>query len=246
MSFADKEKHDTSDIDTTNTKTFAQPKPSDKFDGVDLSKYRQPELVEALNRLTSFTYAGSLFVIPAIKIAMRSFWKGSDVPMKELFAKLGGTELNHETEPPRVQVKQSLAQRMIHFIVVGLPLALLVGAAYGVLNLVTNIWSDVIKVSSITNTLFENAKSDLKQWSAHPEQRPSKEKAIDAWSAQIIGPYTTLLLKRKLVGPLKVLAWPASAFVNKFVRRAAFNAASMVETFGANRGFQPFRKSASS
>ena len=79
---------------------------SSAFKGIDLSRYRQPALVESLDRLTSFTYAGSLLLKPAFKIMWRSaLYQDGEVRMQQLLSQLTGT--SPVTEPRRPRVSRS-------------------------------------------------------------------------------------------------------------------------------------------
>jgi len=218
--------------------------------GLDLSKYRQPALIDALDRLTSFTYAGSLLLKPALKIGWRSLlYQDAEVRLQDLVSKLQG--IDSITQPPTVpnqrgsqqQVHRTLMQRIIHFFLIGLPLSFIVGLAYGVANFITCIWSDIMTVLSLSTNLFESAKSDLNYYYQHPESRPTKDEAVEAWSAQIVGPYTRVLIAKKL-GPFGFVSKPIAKVVQKFVHRAASQAAEQAVKYGSSKGFQPFRPAA--
>jgi len=236
-----------------------------QLNGLDLSKYRQPKLVDALDRLTSFTYAGSLLLKPALKIMWRSaIYQDAEVRLQDLVTKLKGagsimqppTESVTEERKEQInkaqqnkpasqtqqqqQARRSLVERITHFFFIGLPLAVLVGLAYGCVNFVTCIWSDVFTVASLSQKLFETAKTDLNYYYKHPESRPTRNEAIDAWSAQIIAPYTRTIIQKKL-GPFGFISGPVSNLVTKFVRRSANIAATEAEKYGKTRGFTPFR-----
>ena len=235
--------------------------------GIDLSRYRQPALVEALDRLTSFTYAGSLLLKPALKIMWRSaLYQDGQVRLQELLSQLQGSSPINEPPTPSSSSAQeqragpasskpqkkaaaapsaprSLSDRLFHFLFVGIPMAVLVGLAYGVVNFVTCIWKDVTTVTSTSTLLFDTAKSDLSFYMSHPESRPTKDEAVDAWSGQIIRPYTQAIVKRKL-GPFG-LGWvsgPISNAVQLLIRRAASTSATEVQKYAKKyRGFDLFQ-----
>jgi len=237
---------------------------SEQLHGLDLSKYKQPDLVAALDRLTSFTYAGTLLMKPAMKIMWRSaFYQDADVRLNELLSKLKG--FSPITEPPteeqqeetkkaikkgeaneakKSQPKRGLAERIVHFFTVGLPLAIIVGLLYGVVNFMTCIWSDISTVASTSTALFNNAKEDLDYYMKHPESRPTKEEAIEAWTGQIIGPYTQTIVQRKL-GPLGFISSPISSVVQRLVKRFAYTTANELEKYAKKtKGFNPFKPEA--
>jgi len=235
--------------------------------GVDLSKYRQPQLVEALDRLTSFTYAGSLLLKPALKIMWRSaLYQDADVRLQDLLSQLQGT--SPITEPPAgaaanaaaaaapasnrqqkqakargSQPSRTMAERFIHFFCVGIPMAVLVGLAYGVVNFVTCIFGDVKTVASTSHNLFQQAKTDLNHYVQHPEARPTKDQAIDAWTQQIVQPYTQAIVKRKL-GPFGVgfVAAPIAGAVQRVVRVFANSSATELQHYAKKyKGFDVFK-----
>ena len=223
---------------------------SSSMKGIDLSRYRQPALVEALDRLTSFTYAGSLLLKPALKIMWRSaLYQDGEVRMQELLGRLNGTA--PITEPPTPSgakgagpgseapqkkrsppVSRSISERLFHFFFVGIPMAVLVGLAYGIVNFVTCIWKDVQTVASTSTTLLNTAKHDLSYYMSHPESRPTKDEAVNAWAGQIIQPYTEAIVKRKL-GPFGIgwISGPISNAVQLLIKRAANTSAAEVQKY---------------
>ena len=233
--------------------------------GVDLSKYRQPQLVEALDRLTSFTYAGSLLLKPALKIMWRSaLYQDADVRLQDLLSQLQGT--SPITEPPTPssahaapdatpastaaskqpqrssKPSRTLAERFVHFFVVGIPMAVLVGLAYGVVNFITCIFADVKTVTQTSQNLFNQAKVDLNHYYQHPEARPTKDQAIDAWTQQIVQPYTQTIVKRKL-GPFGFgfIATPIARVVQSVVRVFANSSATELQKYAKKyKGFDVF------
>jgi len=235
--------------------------------GIDLSKYRQPQLVEALDRLTSFTYAGSLLLKPAMKIMWRSaLYQDADVRLQDLLSQLQGTSAI--TEPPnagdgsaapaaaaatsKTQAKKrpavskpsrTLSERFVHFFVVGLPMAVLVGLAYGVVNFITCIFGDVKTVASTSHNLFSQAKSDLNHYYEHPESRPTKDQAINAWTQQIVQPYTQTIVKRKL-GPFGFgfIATPIASVVQAVIKMFANTSATELQYYAKKvKGFDVFK-----
>jgi hypothetical protein len=218
--------------------------PSTGMKGIDLSRYRQPALVEALDRLTSFTYAGSLLLKPAFKIMWRSaLYQDGEVRMQELLSQLTGT--SPVTEPPSANAEgqpqpkkkatapsRSIVVRLLHFFFVGLPMAVIVGLAYGLVNFVTCIWKDVMTVASTSQNLVSTAKTDLSYYMQHPEKRPTKDEAVNAWSGQIIQPYTQAIVKRKL-GPFGMgwVSGPISNAVQLLIKRAAGISATEVQRY---------------
>jgi hypothetical protein len=232
--------------------------------GIDLSRYRQPALVEALDRLTSFTYAGSLLLKPALKIMWRSaLYQDSEVRLQELLGQLTGnapitepptpsasssssspasTKPQKKSSPPSSQPR-SIIDRLFHFFFVGIPMAVLVGLAYGLVNFVTCIWKDITTVASTSQTLLSTAKHDLSYYYAHPESRPTKDQAVNAWSGQIIQPYTQAIVKRKL-GPFGMgwVSGPISNAVQMLIKRAASTSATeLAKVAKQTKGFDLFR-----
>lgn len=249
-----------------NTNTDAASK-SAAMSGIDLSKYRQPQLVEALDRLTSFTYAGSLLLKPALKIMWRSaLYQDADVRLQDLLSQLQGT--SPITEPPTPQnssaapkpatanarksqsspkPSRSISERFVHFFVVGIPMAILVGLAYGVVNFFTCIFGDVKTVASTSTNLFNQAKTDLNHYYQHPEARPTKDQAIEAWTQQIVQPYTQTIVKRKL-GPFGFgfIAAPISRVVQGLVKVFANTSATELQHYAKKyKGFDVFNDQSS-
>ena len=245
-----------------NTDTAAA---ASSMKGIDLSKYRQPQLVEALDRLTSFTYAGSLLLKPALKIMWRSaLYQDADVRLQDLLSQLQGTSAINEPPPgsatpaasaaaqSKTQAKKrpasqqpgrTLSQRFVHFFCVGIPMAVLVGLAYGVVNFVTCIFGDVKTVASTSHNLFSQAKSDLNHYYEHPESRPTKDDAINAWTQQIVQPYTQTIVKRKL-GPFGFgfIATPIATVVQSLIKVFANTSATELQYYAKKvKGFDVFK-----
>ena len=169
--------------------------PPASLHGLDLSRYRQPALVEALDRLTSFTYAGTLLLKPALKIMWRSaLYQDGEVRMQELMSQLiGNAPINAPPTPaaaeaavaaasskekkPSAAAPRSLQERIFHFFFVGMPMAVLVGLATGIVNFISCIWRDVMTVASTSHLLLSQAKTDLSYYMQHPESRPTKDEA---------------------------------------------------------------------
>jgi hypothetical protein len=238
--------------------------PPASLHGLDLSKYRQPALVEALDRLTSFTYAGTLLLKPALKIMWRSaLYQDGEVRFQELVGQLiGNAPINEPPTPaaadgavasassdkkkPAAAAKaasRSLQERFFHFFFVGIPMAVLVGLATGIVNFVSCIWRDVMTVASTSHLLLSQAKTDLSYYMQHPESRPTKDEAINAWSDQIVQPYAQTIVKRKL-GPFGVgfLSGPISRAVQALIRRAASTSATEVQHYAKKyKGFDVFQ-----
>ena len=244
------------------------PQSAAALQGVDLSKYRQPQLVEALDRLTSFTYAGSLLLKPALKIMWRSaLYQDADVRLQDLLSQLQGTSpitepptpsngnkassasassapsAKQQPKPRSSQPSRSMAERFVHFFVVGIPMAILVGLAYGVVNFLTCIFADVKTVTQTSANLFSQAKTDLNHYIQHPEARPTKDQAIEAWTQQIVQPYTQTIVKRKL-GPFGFgfIATPISRVVQSIVRVFANSSATELQYYAKKvKGFDVFK-----
>ena len=241
----------------------APPSTSGGMQGIDLSRYRQPALVEALDRLTSFTYAGSLLLKPALKIMWRSaLYQDGEVRMQELLGQLNGTgpitdapagggaaqqqgakAAPQKKKPAASSPPRSITDRLFHFFFVGIPMAVLVGLAYGIVNFVTCIWKDVTTVASTSSQLVTTAKNDLSYYMSHPESRPTKDEAVNAWAGQIIQPYTQAIVKRKL-GPFGIgwVSGPISNAVQMLIKRAASTSAAEVQKYAKMyKGFDVFK-----
>ena len=235
--------------------------PPASLHGLDLSRYRQPALVEALDRLTSFTYAGTLLLKPALKIMWRSaLYQDGEVRMQELMSQLiGNAPINAPPTPaaaeaavaaasskekkPSAAAPRSLQERIFHFFFVGMPMAVLVGLATGIVNFISCIWRDVMTVASTSHLLLSQAKTDLSYYMQHPESRPTKDEAINAWSQQIVQPYAQTIVKRKL-GPfgLGFVSGPISRVVQALIRRAAATSAVEVQHYAKKyKGFDVFK-----
>ena len=111
-------------------------------------------------------------------------------------------------------------------------MAVVVGLAYGVVNFVTCIWKDVSTVASTSSNLVSTAKSDLSYYMQHPEKRPTKDEAVNAWSGQIIQPYTQAIVKRKL-GPFGMgwVSGPISNGVQMLIKRFAGVSATEIQKY---------------
>ena len=241
---------------------------SASMSGIDLSKYRQPQLVEALDRLTSFTYAGSLLLKPALKIMWRSaLYQDADVRLQDLLSQLQGTSPINEPPTPAngaaapkaatanskqsknaaPKPSRSISERIVHFFCVGIPMAILVGLAYGIVNFVTCIFGDVKTVANTSTNLFNQAKNDLNHYYTHPESRPTKDQAINAWTQQIVQPYTQTIVKRKL-GPFGFgfIAVPISKVVQGVVKVFANTSATELQHYAKKyKGFEVFKDQSS-
>lgn len=192
--------------------------------GLDLSKYRRPELVEAIDHLTSWPHAIKLLTFPALKIWWASLFVPSPLSFLRVFKQLSGVlSITSVAEPPAQ--KPSLISRIFRFIFVGFPLAILVGLIYGVLNVIYSYLMDVMKVIRVSATMFAEAKGDLQYFKDHPERRPTKDETTTLFLDQVIHPYSDALIKKKL-GFLSFLSRPVTSVVNGvtgFVTRRAVN-----------------------
>jgi len=228
--------------------------------GLDLSKYRQPELVAAIDRLTSFSYSLKLLVQPSLKIAWRSLiYQDAEIRFQDLLSKLSGATKSIAI-PPKSEVegiaqdenlnkkanrppapKRSLPERLMHFITVGLPLSILVGVLYGVMNFVMSMWSDVITIWTLSNNLFTQAKSDLQYYRQHPEKRPTKDDAIQAWTQQVVRPYSQEFIRKKL-GFFGFVASPIASMIERIGVFFAYRSADNLEKYAAAAmRFSPWR-----
>jgi len=226
--------------------------------GLDLSKYRQPELVAAIDRLTSFSYSLKLLMVPSLKIAWRSLiYQDADIRFQDLLSKLNGatsittpprepgasaTENENKNKKENRSYSRSLQERILHFLTVGLPLSILVGILYGVLNFISNMWNDVVIVWSLSNNLFNQAKSDLQYYKQHPEKRPTKDEAIQAWTQQVVRPYSQELIRKKL-GFFGFIASPLASLIERVGVFFAYRSADNLEKYAAAAmRFSPWRE----
>jgi len=120
-------------------------------------------------------------------------------------------------------------------------MAIFVGLAYGIVNFVTCIWGDITTVTSTSTNLFDQAKQDLNHYYLHPESRPTKDEAVNAWTQQIIQPYTKTIVQRKL-GPFGFVSGPIANGVQLLIKRLANTSAGELQHYAKKyKGFDVFR-----
>lgn len=101
--------------------------------------------------------------------------------------------------PAHVDTEQrSWTSRAIYFFAIGLPLAALVGLAFGLAGFVQAIFFNILNVFRTISRLYHNSDDDLHYYRAHPNELPERRVAIDAALQQVVSPYVSRLIAKKI------------------------------------------------
>jgi hypothetical protein len=202
---------------------------------LELSKYRNPAMLDAIDHLTSVPYQLKSLFWPSMKIAGRALWNRNTMSVKELFADLSPNKTEEEKQSikeaeqhKREEVQQrALFSRVVYFVLVGIPSALLVGLVFGLLTFLGNLLKDIYTVSASGLSLFSQARQDIRYFHDNPAEMPTQEQATEAITDQVVMPYARTLVKKKL-GPISFMARPADFLLNRVIKQAARNSGKMI------------------
>jgi len=179
----------------------------------DLSPYCKVGLIDSVTRLTSVPWALKTILRPSGKIIWRSLYlDDASTNIGALFAALSTNTPIDEVPLQRKSSKapgsqhigpgsnqtpiQNWPARIVRFIFIGIPLAILVGLVYGICIFVQNVITNVLNVVHTIQTLFEQARDDVEYYKGHPDELPTRNKAIDAVSIQVISPYVSRMIRK--------------------------------------------------
>jgi hypothetical protein len=175
----------------------------------DLSPYCKVGLIDSVTRLTSIPWALKTILRPAGKIMWRSLYMDDananigalfaalstntpidEVPLKRKSATAsappGGSDLQTRSWPARI----------VQFVFIGIPLAILVGLVYGVCIFLQSLIKNILNVIQTVRQLYDQAREDVEYYKAHPDELPTRNKAIEAVSVQVISPYVSRMVRK--------------------------------------------------
>jgi len=213
----------------------------------DLSPYCKVGLIDSISRLTSVTWAFKTVFRPAGKIMWRSLFMDdaatniqalftalstnspvTEVPLK---SKSGSKSSSGDTlGPSSVDTdKRSWPVRIVHFVCIGIPLAILVGVVYGICNFIQGIVTNILNIISTIQQLATQLRDDATYYQAHPEELPPRSKAIEAVSVQVVSPYVSRLVSKKIpvIGPH--IATPFENYFGEFAAKRVNSIYDFVE-----------------
>jgi len=179
----------------------------------DLSPYCKVGLIDSVTRLTSIPWALKTILRPAGKIMWRSLFMDDaatnigalftalslntpidEVPLKRKSSTASSSQQSgsgsHETQT------RSWPARIVQFVFIGIPLAILVGLVYGICTFAQNVVTNVLNVVHTVQELYEQARADVEYYKTHPDELPSRNKAIEAVSVQVISPYVSRMVRK--------------------------------------------------
>ncbi|CAF2743385.1 unnamed protein product [Rotaria sp. Silwood2] len=190
----------------------------DKF---DVSAYCQEPLVAALDHLSSVKFAFFSLVRPALKIAARSLLvENETITFSNILLHLN-SDTSITSPPPEAQhqrPKRSFPQRLIHFVTVGIPLAIIVGILAGILHLIKIFTSDITTVITSICQLYSMSQRDIKFYKENPHLLPSRNVAIDGIINTGLSFYTRRLIYRKL-GIFSFIAKPFMTLIERLLTK---------------------------
>lgn len=134
----------------------------------DVSAYCQDSLVTSFDHLTSIEFALFSLIRPALKIATRSFFiERQDLTFSRILS-----QLNDETpitptqnESTSSENNRTFFQRLVYFLTVGIPLALLVGILAGLIHFVKTVFNDILNIISILKKFYIMSRADIRFYS---------------------------------------------------------------------------------
>lgn len=133
----------------------------DKF---DVSAYCQQPLVVSLDHISSVKFAVFSLIRPALKISARSlFIDDKTITFSNILSHLN-SDSSISSPPPEAEPqrpKRSFVQRVIHFLTVGIPLAIIVGLVAGILSFVKNIFNDLTTIFNLGYKLYTMSQQDV-------------------------------------------------------------------------------------
>ncbi|CAF0723533.1 unnamed protein product [Rotaria sp. Silwood1] len=213
----------------------------DKF---DVSAYCREPLVTALDHLSSVKFAVFSLVRPALKITARSlFIEDETITFSNILSHLN-SDTPISAPPPEAQPqrpKRSFPQRLIHFVTVGIPLAIIVGILAGILHLIKIFSSDVTTVITNVSQLYSMSQRDVKFYKENPQLLPSRNIAIDGIINTGLSFYTRRLIYRKL-GMFSFIAKPFMTLIEKLLTKRVIKFFDQIDNLRNrynNRTMQP-------
>jgi small-conductance mechanosensitive channel len=199
----------------------------------DVSAYCQEPLVTALDHLSSVKFALFSLIRPALKIAARSlFVENETITFSNILLHLNSdapiAEPPPEARPQRP--KRSFSQRIIHFFLVGIPLAIIVGILAGIINFIKNITNDIITVITIGSQLYSMSQRDVKFYKDNPNLLPPRNIAIDGVINTGLSFYTRRLIYKKL-GMFSFLAKPFMTFIERILTNRVIKFCDVIDHY---------------
>jgi hypothetical protein len=211
----------------------------------DVSPYCKVGLIDSVSRLTSVSWAAKTILRPAGKIMWRSLFLDdatgnvqalftalsnnepiTDVPFKR---KSAGSATSGFVPNDLDTTKRSWPNRIVHFVFIGIPLAILVGLVYGLLNFVQGVMQNIITVLHTGQKLFEQARDDMAYYKSHPDELPPRDKAIEAVSVQVVSPYVARFVGEKIPFVGKYVAGPFERFFGQVAAKRVNQLYDMVD-----------------
>lgn len=213
----------------------------------DLSPYCKVGLIDSISRLTSVTWAFKTVFGPAKKIMWRSLFMDdaatniqalftalstnspvTEVPLK---AKSGKKSTGGDTIGPSTvdTEKRSWPMRIVYFVCVGIPLAFLVGLIYGICNFIQGIVTNLLNIIGTIQQLGTQLREDASYYQTHPEELPPRPKAIEAVSNQVVSPYVSRLVRKKIPIVGSYIAGPFEKYFGDFAAKRVNEIYSFVE-----------------
>jgi len=197
----------------SETSTVPHARMIDNGQKFDLSPYCKVGLIDSVTRLTSIPWALKTILRPAGKIMWRSlFMDDAATNIGALFAALSTNTPINEVPLHRKSSTASSSQqsgsgsndvqtrswpaRIVQFVFIGIPLAILVGLVYGICTFIQNVVINVLNVIRTIQELCEQARDDVEYYKAHPDELPTRTKAIEAVSVQVVSPYVSRMIRK--------------------------------------------------
>lgn len=211
----------------------------------DLSPYCKVGLIDSISRLTSVTWAFKTIFGPAKKIMWRSlFMDDAATNIQALFTALStnspvtevplkaksGNKSTGTIGPNTVDTeKRSWPMRIVYFVCIGIPLAFLVGIVYGICNFIQGIVTNLLNIIGTIQQLATQLREDASYYQAHPDELPPRPKAIEAVSTQVVTPYVSRLVRKKIPIIGSHIAGPFEKYFGDFAAKRVNAIYSFVE-----------------
>jgi len=239
---------DNKDLMTSRSESSTAPhaRMIDNGSKFDLSPYCKVGLIDSISRLTSISWAVKTVFRPASKIIWRSLFMDdaatniqalftalstnspvTEVPLKSKSAsKASGETIG----PSSVDTdKRSWPVRIVHFVCIGIPLAILVGIVYGICNFIQGIVTNILNIISTIQQLATQLRDDASYYQAHPDELPPRNKAIEAVSVQVVSPYVSRLVRQKVPFIGNTIAPPFESYFGQFAAKRVNSLYDFVE-----------------
>ena len=204
----------------------------------DTSAYCQEPLTVALDHLSSVKFVLYSLARPALKIIVRSlFIQNETITLSNILSHLNSNS-PVSTPPPEARSqrqKRTLLQRLIHFFLIGIPLAIFVGTLTGFIHLIKTISNDITTIIRSGWELYSMSQSDIKFYTGkgkkntitfviskdflnleNPQLLPSRNIVIDGIINTGVNFYTRRFIYRKL-GMFSFLLKPFMSLVEKIL-----------------------------